>query len=235
MLLPLSTEENRSMVDAVNENNPVESERMRASDAERDAVAHRLREALAEGRLDPDEHSERLDSVYRAKTLGDLVPITQDLPGPNDPLPASPTEFRSPRPVYGSDRIVDRSPSSSMAFAVMGGADRSGEWVVPKTYVAGAVMGGINLDLREARFIEQETTIWIGTVMGGVGIIVPHDVQVRVHGLPIMGGFGVEGQTPSVVDPGAPVVHVRGLAVMGGVGVEYRSRKHQGEDDSDDH
>ena len=93
----------------------------------------------------------------------------------------------------------------------------------------------ISLPQREARFIEQETTIWVGTVMGGVGIIVPHDVQVRVHGLPIMGGFGVEGQTPSVVDPGAPVVHVRGLAVMGGVGVEYRSRKHQGEDDSDDH
>src|SRR5699024_7618897 len=95
MLLPLSAEENRSMVDTVNENNPVESERIRASDAERDAVAHRLREALAEGRLDPDEHSERLDSVYRAKTLGDLVPITQALPGPNDPAPTSSEQFRS--------------------------------------------------------------------------------------------------------------------------------------------
>src|SRR5699024_6685168 len=149
--------------------------------------------------------------------------------GPNDPSPTSSTEFRSPRPVYGSDRLVDRPPSSSMAFTVMGGADRSGEWVVPKTYVAGAVMGGIDLDLREGRFIEQEATSWVGAAMGAIAIIVPHDVRVRVPGLPFMRGFGGVGQSPSVVGPGEPVVRVRGLAVMGGVGVAYRSRKHQGE------
>ena len=227
----LSTRENRSMVDDVSEMNPVEPERMRASDADRDAVAHRLREALAEGRLDPDEHSERLDSVYRAKTLGELTPITHDLPAPNESSSTAPTDFRSPRPAYGAGRVVDRSPTSSMAFAVMGGADRSGEWVLPGTYFAGAVMGGIELDLREARFTQRETTIWIGAVMGGVGVIVPDDIQVRVHGLPIMGGFGIDGQPPSVVDPGAPIVHVRGLAVMGGAGVEYRARKYQSDED----
>src|SRR5699024_1681298 len=159
------------------------------SDAGRDAVAHRLREALAGGRLDPDERSERLGSGCRAKTLGELGPTARDLPGPRDARPVSPRELRSPRAGCGRDRRGARAPSRHMAFAVMGGADRSGEWVVPKTYVAGAVMGGIELDLREARFIEQETTIWVGAVMGGIDIIVPHDVQVRVHGLPIMGGF----------------------------------------------
>lgn len=217
------------MVDDVSEINPMEPERMRASDADRDAVAHRLREALAEGRLDPDEHSDRLDSVYRAKTVGELTPITKDLPAPTS-SPSAPADFRSPRPAYGGGRVVDRSPTSSMAIAVMGGADRSGEWVLPGTYFAGAIMGGIDLDLREARFTQRETTIWIGAVMGGVGIVVPDDVQVRVHGLPIMGGFGVEGDPPSVVDPDAPIVHIRGLAVMGGAGVEYRPRKHQGEE-----
>lgn len=205
---------------------------MRASDADRDAVAHRLREALAEGRLDPDEHSERLDSVYRSKTLGDLAPITHDLPAPSEsPSPVAPADFHSPRPTYGSGRVVDRPATSSIAFALMGGADRSGEWVLPGNYFAGAIMGGIELDLREARFTQRETTIWIGAVMGGIGIIVPDDIQVRVHGLPIMGGFGVEGRPPSVVDPGAPIVHVRGLAVMGGANVEYRARKHQDEED----
>ena len=45
---------------------------MRASDADRDEVADRLREALAEGRITPEEHAERIDAVYKAKTYADL-------------------------------------------------------------------------------------------------------------------------------------------------------------------
>ncbi|KOX13575.1 DUF1707 domain-containing protein [Nocardiopsis sp. NRRL B-16309] len=221
------------MVDPVNEPNLPEPSRMRASDADRDSVAHRLREALAEGRLTPDEHSERLDAVYGAKTLGELVPLTEDLPAPDSGRSPSPLpgDFHSPRPVYGSGRVVDAEPTSTVAVAVMGGADRSGGWVVPANFFAGAVMGGVELDLREARFTQRECTIWAGTVMGGIDITVPDDVQVRVHGLPVMGGFGSTGALPSVMDPQAPIVHVRGLAVMGGVDVKYRRRKHQKEID----
>ena len=53
---------------------------MRASDADRDAVADRLREAHAEGRLTAEEFSERLDAALVARTHGDLVPLTRDLP-----------------------------------------------------------------------------------------------------------------------------------------------------------
>ncbi|GAA3747988.1 hypothetical protein HDA32_001583 [Spinactinospora alkalitolerans] len=60
----------------------VPPERLRASDADRDAVAERLAAALSEGRLDLTEYGERLDSAMRAKTLGELAPITADLPPP---------------------------------------------------------------------------------------------------------------------------------------------------------
>ena len=64
---------------------------MRASDAEREQVAERLREAHAEGRLTVEEFSERLDAVYAARTHGDLVPLTHDLPGVGpDRAPAQP-------------------------------------------------------------------------------------------------------------------------------------------------
>ena len=147
----------------------------------------------------------------KVKTVGELVPITEDLPGvqgsPGGTVPArAPSDFRSPRPVYGADRIVDRPPSSNSALVLMGGADRSGDWVVPGTFVTAVMMGGVDLDLREARFTQRETTIWVYCVMGGVGITLPNDVQVRVHGIPIMGGFGIEGDSLSVVDPAAPVV-----------------------------
>jgi uncharacterized protein DUF1707 len=54
----------------------------RVSDAEREAVAERLRHAAAEGRLDTDELSDRVERAYRAQTAGDLEPLTADLPEP---------------------------------------------------------------------------------------------------------------------------------------------------------
>jgi hypothetical protein len=54
----------------------------RVSDAEREAVADRLRHAAAEGRLNTDELSDRVERVYRAQTSTDLEPLTADLPEP---------------------------------------------------------------------------------------------------------------------------------------------------------
>ena len=48
-----------------------------------------LNEALAQGRLTAQEHSERLDAIYAAKTHGDLVPVLEDLPAqPHSAVPA---------------------------------------------------------------------------------------------------------------------------------------------------
>ncbi len=54
--------------------------RLRISDADRHQVAELLREAAGEGRLDIEELDERLEAAYSAKTYGDLVPLTADLP-----------------------------------------------------------------------------------------------------------------------------------------------------------
>jgi hypothetical protein len=53
---------------------------LRASDADRDAVAERLRGAAVEGRLEPDELEERLHAALRARTYGDLLGLLADLP-----------------------------------------------------------------------------------------------------------------------------------------------------------
>lgn len=57
---------------------------LRASDADREAVAARLRRAGEDGRLDPDELEERLGQAYAAKTFGQLDELTADL-GPDRP------------------------------------------------------------------------------------------------------------------------------------------------------
>jgi Domain of unknown function (DUF1707) len=53
---------------------------LRAADADREAIAERLRKSHAEGRLDVQEFQERLDRCLQAKTLGDLGQLVNDLP-----------------------------------------------------------------------------------------------------------------------------------------------------------
>ena len=53
---------------------------LRASDAERESVAERLRHAAGEGRLEPEELEERLHAALRARTHGDLRRLLADLP-----------------------------------------------------------------------------------------------------------------------------------------------------------
>lgn len=57
----------------------------RASDAEREATAERLRRAAVEGRIDEEELETRVAAAYAARTHGELEEIATDVPG----LPAA--------------------------------------------------------------------------------------------------------------------------------------------------
>jgi uncharacterized membrane protein YgcG len=54
---------------------------MRASDADREQVAERLRQATAEGRLIAEELEQRLGAAFSARTYGELDALVSDLPG----------------------------------------------------------------------------------------------------------------------------------------------------------
>jgi hypothetical protein len=58
----------------------IQDPNLRASDADREATADRLRQHHIEGRLDQDEFQARLDSCFAAKTVGELAELTRDLP-----------------------------------------------------------------------------------------------------------------------------------------------------------
>src|SRR3954449_3210374 len=62
-------------------------DRMRASDAEREAAAGVLRTAAAEGRLETDELEERVAAAYAARTRGELTALIDDLPESRLPVP----------------------------------------------------------------------------------------------------------------------------------------------------
>ncbi|MFJ9420120.1 DUF1707 domain-containing protein [Streptomyces sp. NPDC101227] len=197
---------------------------LRAADSDRERVAEILRDALAEGRIDMPEFEERLDAAYRARTYGELEPLTVDLPasaaGGGAGAPLSLRKEAGTAAVW-SERIVSGADGSSAAVGIMGGFQRKGRWTIGRRFTAVCCMGGGEIDLREANFAGPEVVINVWAIMGGVNVVVPPGVEVDVRGLGIMGGFedGVQGE------PGAPRVIIRGLALMGGVGVERKLPK----------
>jgi hypothetical protein len=58
----------------------IQDPNLRASDADREATADRLRQDHIDGRLDQDEFQTRLDRCFAAKTMGELAELTRDLP-----------------------------------------------------------------------------------------------------------------------------------------------------------
>jgi DUF1707 SHOCT-like domain len=59
---------------------------LRASDADREQIAERLRYAMAEGRLTADELDERLEALYTSRTYGELDALVADLPVRSSPV-----------------------------------------------------------------------------------------------------------------------------------------------------
>lgn len=212
-----------------------DASRLRISDADRHRVAEVLREAAGEGRLDLDELDERLEAAYAAKIYADLVPIVADLPGAGAGTPLLPADRESHSPVVNSRHRQSSSvPATrhSTSFVMMGGQDRNGIWEIAPTYTVVCVMGGIELDLREAVFGAPEVVINASCIMGGVDIVVNQWTRVVVDGFGIMGEFSeLRPKVAAELGTDSPVVRIRGLALMGAVNV--RRRPMPGEDEEE--
>lgn len=199
---------------------PAKQPALRASDADRERFAAVLHGALGEGRITVAELEQRLDAVYAAKTLDELVPITADLPNANAVV-----EHRRASAIDAPHDLIGGTPGSASSVAVMSGTDRKGHWVVPRQHNSFAFWGGVDIDLRNARFAERHTTITAVAIMGGIDIVVPDDIRVEVTGIGFMGAFDSHGDAPVNPDPNGPVVTINGFAFWGGVTVKRRPRK----------
>ena len=178
---------------------------LRVSDADRETAVARLRTAVGEGRLTLEELAERVELADAARTHGDLAALTADLPVS---APASAAVERRAR---------------GWIVAVMGGAARKGRWRPPARTNVLTLMGGAELDLREAELAE-DIVITAVALMGGIGITVPEGVSVELTGFALMGtNGGPNDKLPPL--PGAPAIRVRAFSLMGGVGIERKKAR----------
>ena len=194
---------------------------MRISDGDRDRVAAVLANAVAEGRLTADEHSERLEAVYAAKTRADIVPIVEDLP--NSSAALAPPSGMAPK--YGSAGTVAPVGAPQRMIAVFSGVSRKGVWKMPQEIESVNVFGGTELDLREAVLPGKEVRIRSFCILGGMEVIVPPEMHVIDNGIAFLGGRETPPDTEQSASPDAPVLRLSGISVLGGMSVRRKRRK----------
>lgn len=176
------------------------SAEVRASDDERHRTAELLGEHAATGRITLGELEDRVGRAYSARTHAELAALTVDLPAPSQPEP-------------------ERERKASRWFiAVMGGSHRRNGWRLSGQMNVVAIMGGDDIDLRQAEIEGEELTINLFCLMGGPNIYLPDTVEVEVVGPAIMGGNDERGSTRAA-RPGAPVIRIQSFALMGGADI----------------
>ena len=80
-----------------------------------------------------------------------------------------------------------------------------------------AVFGSVVLDLRNA-IITEDVVINCSAVFGGVEMLVPPNVNLKVSSTPIFGG--VSNKNHNMADPNAPIVYVNATCLFGGVEIK---------------
>lgn len=205
----------------VSPENPNDISRLRISDADRDRAASLLSNALAEGRLTPQEHSERLDAIYAAKVQADMVPVVSDLPGASAAIAAQNSALAR------ADYLGAVEPRGKRArlVALFGGITRKGRWHVPADMEAITVFGGAEFDLRQAILPPGGARMRTICALGGVEIIVPPELHVIDDGWAILGGREIPADTAESARPDAPVLRLTGITILGGISVRRRPRE----------
>jgi hypothetical protein len=184
---------------------------LRASDADRERVAVRLRDAAGDGQLTLEELDERLQAAYSARTRGDLEPLVADLQATGaEAGPVAHPGGYSVRPGPGGARWL---------LAIMGGCDRKGRWRLAERATVLNVMGGADLDLNQVELAADRVELTVISVMGGSDIHVPKGLNVEVSEFAFMGGNSIRIEEEHPPAPG-PVLHLRIFSLMGGTDVK---------------
>ena len=156
---------------------PSSSPALRASDADRDRVIELLRAAVADGRLDPAEFDQRLDSALAARTIDALAPLTADLiPAPGSdgslalPLAGTPAE-----PAAELLTIRERH----------GSVRRDGRWTLPHRLVLRTAWCDVMLDLTSAVRSGPELLIELRVRGGNVELVLAPGMVVDANELSV--------------------------------------------------
>ncbi len=183
---------------------------------ERESVIDQLTQLFVDDQLGVDDYENALDDAHRAEDSSQLKSLRKKYE----------LEALKDIPTVKAELVKPNSPrrDTALSLAIMGGSVRKGQWQPAEKNRAVAIMGGVDLDFREAIMPPGVTELDCVAFMGGISITVPPDLAVDCHGIAIMGGF--EGVDRALhASSKQPVLRISGVAIMGGVEIKTKPRK----------
>ena len=181
----------------------------RAADADREAVAERLRIAAGQGRIDLAELDERLDQAYVAKTYGQLRVLVED-------LPVRPVSIPQPDASPEPETLVLKTTGSNLK--------QSGRWAVPRRIVADTKSAWITIDFTQATCAHREVAVEAVTQTGWIRLILPAGWAARV-GPSSTNTSHISNKAPETANPGAPTIILTGHPEFGYIRIRQRHRR----------
>jgi hypothetical protein len=157
-----------------------------------------------------------VDAAYAAKTRGELDRLVADLPASQPGATPVPVPPPAPTPPVGPAVHVPARPQ--WWVSLIGGLTRRGRWRVPERTICVTVLGGVDLDLREAQLAAPVVQVLAIALLGGVKVKVPRGVRVEVTGFSLIGGRRIRIDE-STVGPHAPTLVIRTFLILGGLDV----------------
>jgi hypothetical protein len=104
---------------------------LRASDADREQIAERLRKAAAEGRLLAEELEQRIGATFVARTYGELDALVDDLPDERLAAPRPRSLMRATAPVGAiAITLVAVAVVAIVALVITGTLVAGGAWIL---------------------------------------------------------------------------------------------------------
>lgn len=133
--------------------------------------------------------------------------------------------------IIGINILAKSKHNQGGNIAIMGAVDKTREeWDLKSTEYT-AVMGGIELDVRKANFIEREVFLDLNAIMGGITLMIPEDVAITGQGTAILGGIELMGKgsggilghanlESGDIKNAAKILHVNCTCIMGGIEIK---------------
>jgi len=127
--------------------------------------------------------------------------------------------FHSKNDKEVAKKVKDLGDGKNMdsQMAVFSGNDRTYKEEVFSGSNLIAIFGGVDLDLRDAKF-EKDTVIKAFALFGGIDIIVPNDVKVKLKSGFVFGGFSDDRK--NVTGKGKYTIYVDASGGFGGISIK---------------
>lgn len=180
---------------------PAEGDAIRVGDREREQAVAVLHDAVGGGYLDLAEFEGRAQTVYAARTRGDLRAALAD-------LPAAAALF----PPAGAAPIGQPSGGGSKINVEWTTVKRRGEWEVPPHLVIVGSMGTADLDLRQALVPATGCVIEVLASWTTVRLRLGAAMVARTDGFEGGPMSGIKDKAGPPTVPGGPIIDIRGEA-----------------------